>query len=96
MQNKSTPILIFFTLLLQACVFVPKTTMIYDADCHISYCHMTLEPVQIAQLQNCTNSQCTDYIVVAGLTAAASAVISGSIVIVGSVVYWMEKQGRCE
>jgi hypothetical protein len=31
----------------------------------------------------------------AGATAEASAVISGSIVIVGNVVYWFEKQGRC-
>ena len=31
----------------------------------------------------------------AGATAAASAIVSGSIVIVGNVVYWFEKQGRC-
>lgn len=30
----------------------------------------------------------------AGATAAASAIVSGSIVIVGNVVYWFEKQGR--
>lgn len=84
-----------FILLLQACVFVPITTTKYDEDCHILARHMTMEPVQIAQLSSCTNSQCTDFMVVAGFTAAASAVISGSIVIVGNVVYWMEKQGRC-
>lgn len=83
------------TLQLQACVFVPTTTTRYDQDCQILTRHMTMEPVQIAQLSSCTNTQCTDFMVVAGLTAAASAVISGSIVIVGNVVYWMEKQGRC-
>ena len=83
------------TLLLQACVFVPRTTTKFDEDCHILARHMTMEPVQIAQLSSCTNSQCTEFMVVAGITAAASAVISGSIVIVGNVVYWMEKQGRC-
>ncbi|MDD4978844.1 MAG: hypothetical protein PHI29_09445 [Gallionella sp.] len=83
------------TLLLQSCVFVPITTTKYDQDCHILARHMTMEPVQIAHLSSCTNSQCTEFMVVAGLTVAASAVISGSIVIVGNVVYWMEKQGRC-
>ena len=82
-------------LLLQACVFVPRTTTKFDEDCHILARHMTMEPVQIAQLSSCTNSQCTEFMVIAGITAAASAVISGSIVIVGNVVYWMEKQGRC-
>lgn len=83
------------SLLLQSCVYVPITTTRYDADCQILARHMTMEPVQVAQLSSCSNAQCTDFMVVAGFTAAASAVISGSIVIVGNVVYWMEKQGSC-
>jgi hypothetical protein len=35
-------------------------------------------------------------VAVAGVTAAASAVVSGSIAVVGNVVYWLERQGRCE
>ena len=31
----------------------------------------------------------------AGLVTAASAVVSGSIALVGNVIYWFEKQGRC-
>lgn len=88
-------VLSIFILLLQACVFVPRTTTKYDEDCHTLARHLTLEPVQIAQLQNCSHSQCADFMVVAGLTAAASVVISGSIVIVGNVMYWVEKQGHC-
>ena len=30
-----------------------------------------------------------------GAVTAASAVISGSIALVGNVVYWFERQGRC-
>jgi len=85
-----------FLLLLEACVIVPRTTEVYDADCKVMSKQMDLEPVQIAAIRGCSNSGCTAVLVAAGATAAASAVISGSIVIVGNVVYWFEKQGRCQ
>jgi hypothetical protein len=30
-----------------------------------------------------------------GVVAVASAVVSGSIAVVGNVVYWLERQGQC-
>ena len=83
-------------LVLQACVLVPRTTEVYDANCKVMSKQMDLEPVQIAAIRGCSNSGCTAVLVAAGATAAASAIISGSIVIVGNVVYWFEKQGRCQ
>lgn len=80
---------------LSACVYVPRTTEVYDAGCRIQSKQMTLEPVQIAHLGQCVGSGCGALLVVAGATAAASAVVSGSIVVVGNVAYWFEKQGRC-
>jgi hypothetical protein len=82
-------------LALQACIYVPRTTATYDADCQITTMHMDLEPVQIAALGNCRNEGCTALLVTAGATAAASAVISGSIVVVGNAVYWFEEHGNC-
>lgn len=81
--------------LLQACVYVPRTTAFYDADCRVAARRMDLEPLQLASIQQCGNEGCVVLLVAAGATAAASAVVSGSIVIVGNVVYWFEKQGRC-
>lgn len=81
--------------LLEACVFVPRTTQVYDADCQVVAKHMDLEPVQIAYIEGCHGQECSAVLAVFGATAAASAVISGSIVIVGNVVYWFEKQGKC-
>jgi hypothetical protein len=46
-------------------------------------------------LQSCRNEACGAFLVAAGATLAASAVISGSIVVVGNIAYWFEKQGRC-
>jgi hypothetical protein len=34
-------------------------------------------------------------LVALGAVTAASAVISGSIAVVGNAVYWFERQGRC-
>ena len=83
-------------LALQACVMVPRTTEVYDENCKVMSKQMDLEPVQIAAIRGCSNSGCTAALVAAGATAAASAIISGSIVIVGNVAYWFEKQGRCQ
>lgn len=82
-------------LLLAGCVMVPRTTESYDPDCRITTRQMELQPVQIGTLMGCHNQGCAALLVAAGATAAASTVISGSIVIVGNVVYWFEKQGRC-
>jgi len=80
---------------LSACVVVPRTTEFYDADCHITTRQMRLEAVQVGVLGRCSNEGCATALVVIGATAVATAVVSGSIVVVGNVVYWLEKQGRC-
>lgn len=83
------------SVLLQACIYVPVTKEVYDADCRIASKHMELEPVQIAAINHCRHDECVAILAAATATAAASAVISGSIVVAGNVVYWLEKQGQC-
>ncbi len=80
---------------LAACVYVPRTTTVYDPDCQVHARQMELEPVQVGVIGGCRNDGCAVLLVAAGATAAASAVVSGSIVVVGNIVYWFEKQGRC-
>jgi hypothetical protein len=81
--------------LLAGCVYVPRTTVVYDQDCRIEARHMTMQPVQISALGHCQGQGCAELLAAAGAVAAASAVVSGSIVVTGNVVYWFEKQGRC-
>ena len=83
------------SVVLQGCVFVPVTTEVYDPDCRIMSRKMTLQPVQVASLGSCRGNECAALLVFMGATAAASAVVSGSIVVVGQVAYWFEKQGHC-
>ncbi len=87
--------LLIISLLLQSCVYLPRTTEVYDAECKISSKHMELEPVQIAAINHCNRESCVAILAAATATAAASAIVSGSIVVAGNVVYWFEKQGRC-
>lgn len=82
-------------LALAGCVYVPRTSAVYDPACHIEAKHMTLETAQIGALGHCQGQGCAELLVAAGAVAAASAVVSGSIVITGNIVYWFEKQGRC-
>lgn len=83
-------------LLLAACVVVPRTQEAWDAECRTIARSMTLQPVQIAYFSGCHNEGCVALLALAGATTAVSAVVSGSIAVVGNAVYWLEKQGRCQ
>jgi hypothetical protein len=81
--------------LLAACVVVPRTDSVFDHDCQMQRRQMTLEVQQIGAFGGCVNDGCVALLVGAGVVAAASAVVSGSIAVVGNVVYWLEQQGQC-
>jgi len=82
--------------LLQGCVFAPRTTQVYDADCRLMVNHMVLEGSQVAEIQGCQNQGCVALVVGAGVFTAATVVISGTIVVVGNVAYWFERKARCQ
>jgi len=81
--------------LLQGCVYVPRTTQVYDEHCKIQAKQMILELHQVGVFGGCVNEACVAMLVTFGAVAAASAVVSGSIVVAGNVVYWFEKRGQC-
>ncbi len=90
----ATPLLV--ASLLGGCIFVPRTTLVYDEDCHIEAREMILEMQQVGAFVGCRGDGCAAILAGAGVVAAASAVVSGSIVIAGNIVYWFEKQGACQ
>lgn len=81
--------------LLQACVMVPVMVQRYDVECRVVARHMRLEAIHLGTLQGCSDKACATLLAAVGVTAAASAVISGSIAVVGNVVYWLERRGHC-
>ncbi len=83
-------------LALQGCIVVPQTREVYDADCRTVTRQMMLETAVLGSFRSCSNDACVAMLVTTGAVAAASLVISGSIVLVGNVVYWFERQGNCK
>ena len=83
-------------LALAGCVFVPVQRDDYDARCDQVRHHLDMEPVQIADFRHCVgNTPCEGFAVAALATATVSAVVSGSIVVIGNTVYWLERQAGC-
>lgn len=82
-------------LLLSACVVVPRTEVVYDDDCKIQKRQMVLDVQQVGWFGGCANQGCVALLVGAGAVATASAVVSGSIAVIGNVVYWLERRGQC-
>lgn len=81
-------------LLLASCVVVPRTTVGYDPQCQVATRHMELDTMQLASIDHC-GQDCAALLVGLGAVAAASAVVSGSIVVVGNAVYWLEHLEQC-
>ncbi len=79
------------------CIVYPKQVSVYDRYCGVRSHKLTLEAEYV--LGHCPNSTAAEaeacLLIIAG-SAVASSVISGSIVVVGNTIYWLEKQGRCK
>ncbi|WP_207062158.1 hypothetical protein [Motiliproteus sp. SC1-56] len=91
MRSQSVTTLIAL-LLVSGCVYYPRQIQAYDPACQIVARKLVLEGSSAGYINfSCTNEAC----LLPLIPAAASAVISGSIVLVGNVIYWLERQGRC-
>jgi len=86
--------------LLSSCVVVPVTVAGYDPDCRIITHHMELKARQDDPTIRCGNSTdspaCRQWLGEVIVTAAGSAIVSGSIVVVGNVIYWAEERVGCQ
>ena len=82
--------------LLSACVYVPRTTQVYDPECKVMANHMVLEGAQVAAIQRCENQGCAALVIGASVVTAGTIIVSGSIVVVGNIAYWFERQARCQ
>ena len=74
------------------CVVVPVTVEGFDPDCRVVTHHMVLQPVQVNAIGRCGDGACAA--IVLGVSAA-SAIVSGSIVVVGNIAYWAEHRANC-
>lgn len=84
-----------------ACVVAPKKAASYDEKCMVSTQKivLTTEQRRIFDDIDCLTGSCkeevTGALVVATLTATTSAIVSGSVALIGNTLYWLESQGEC-
>jgi hypothetical protein len=78
-----------------ACVIVPVTTVGYDPDCRLVTRHMELQAVQLAEINHCAGQGCEMVVIAALGVTAASAIVSGSIAVIGNIAYWAERRAGC-
>lgn len=89
---------ILSALLLQGCVYFPQTNSVYDPECGVYERHMTLAVEDVGDMGfigGCNDEGCLALLVAIGAVSATTAVVSGSIVVVGNVVFWLEKKRQC-
>lgn len=84
-----------FAGLLAGCIVVPQTREVYDPDCQVARREVALETTVVGGFVGCHDRDCAALLATLGVVTAASVVVSGSIALVGNVVYWLEHQGRC-
>jgi hypothetical protein len=84
-----------------ACVVVPKKVASYDKKCMVSTqkVELTMEQAQTFSDIDCINNDCkmefVGAIASSALVTTTSAIVSGSIALVGNTLYWLENQGEC-
>lgn len=82
-------------LLLAGCIVVPRTADVYDPQCRTYVRQVVLETEVIGAIGGCRNDGCVVMLASMGVISAASAVVSGSIAVVGNMLYWAERRGQC-
>jgi len=78
-----------------ACAFVPKVEhkQKYANSCEMYTKELTLDAVSLGGLDCGGNSSC---VVAASLVPVTTFLVSGSIVLVGNTLHWLEYQGSCD
>ncbi len=99
MSTRATIAVLFASLLTSACVVVPVTAEDYDPECRIATHHLALQTVQLSAMYNCEHAGeahvCAAMVLASAGVFTASAIVSGSIMVVGNVAYWTEERAVC-
>ncbi|MDP2561083.1 hypothetical protein [Psychrobium sp. 1_MG-2023] len=89
-------------LLLSACVVQPNVVNNYDERCHVvkKKVELSVEQLEFFGALDCSDGRdCKDVFISEILGSAVvfpvSAIVSGSIALVGNTVFWLQEQGQC-
>jgi hypothetical protein len=89
-------VLAFLVAACTGCIVYPKKIQVYDPDCRVTSYKLTLDAEFLwGDCNGRTAEEAEACLLIIAGTGAASTAISGSIMVVGNTLYWLEKQGRC-
>jgi len=81
--------------LCSGCAITPKLSKTQDkTDCNLVTKKLELETTTLKT--NCKANEIVFCLTAGALTGAVTGVISGSIVLAGNTLHWIEQQGKCE
>lgn len=81
--------------LLGGCIVVARSADVYDPACRTTVKQVVLETEVVGVLAPCRNDGCLVMLASMGIISAATAVVAGSVAIVGNIAYWVERGGQC-
>lgn len=82
-------------LMLSGCIVVARSADVYDPACKTTVKQVVLETEVVGAMVPCRNDGCLVVLASMGIISAASAVVAGSVAIVGNIAYWVERGGQC-
>ena len=77
------------------CIVMARTAEVYDPQCRTYVKQVVLEAEAIGTIGHCHNDGCAAVLAAMGIVSAASAVVAGSVAIIGNIAYWVERKGQC-
>lgn len=83
----------YFTL--SACAFVPERTMTFDEKCQTVKKHIKLKAHEIPLFTD-SDEDFEHEAISTILMTPISAIVSGSIAVVGNTLYWLQEIGDCQ
>ena len=101
------PVLLLF---LYGCIMVPKAVEDRNASCQLSTRKFTLDVYSSAEVDSeqlvreltrlsttkCDDASCLLVMAPVITVSAGFVIVSGSLVIIGNTIHWLEKEGKCD
>jgi hypothetical protein len=94
-QLKNVALLGCMTLMLSGCLVLPKVDMNQPVPCPMVTREVTLDTVQLGHIGHCYGDACLFQLTAGTVIFAVSAVVSGSVALVGNTLHWIERTGKC-
>jgi hypothetical protein len=82
-------------LVLSGCLVLPKVDMNQPVPCPLVTREVTLDTVQLGHIGHCYGDACLFQLTAGTVIFAVSAVVSGSVALVGNTLHWIERTGKC-